>query len=85
MLYIPKREKIKMSNGIFKVNAFRKHPEIIRLKLNSLFKEIKETLGKAYGYEKLLINLKEKNNNNFKSFLFRSDKKFFNRRTRSDR
>lgn len=60
LLYIPKREKIKMSNGIFKVNAFRKHPEIIRLKLNSLFKEIKETLGKAYGYEKLLINLKEK-------------------------
>lgn len=60
LLYIPKREKIEMRNGIFKVNAFRKHPEIIRLKLNSLFKEIKETLGKAYGYEKLLINLKQK-------------------------
>lgn len=60
LIYIPNREKIEMKNGIFKVNALRKHPEIIRLKLNSLFKEIKETLGKAYGYEKLLINLKQK-------------------------
>lgn len=60
LIYIPKREKIEQKNGIFVTNAIRKHPEIIRLKINSLFKELKENLGKSYGYEKVLINLKEK-------------------------
>jgi hypothetical protein len=60
LIYIPKREKIIEKSGIFSVKAVRKHPEIIRLKINSLFKEIKEKLGKSYGYEKVLINLKNK-------------------------
>lgn len=60
LIYIPERQKIEEKNGKFYISASRKHPEIIRLKINSYFKEIKSKLGKSYGYEKILINLKEK-------------------------
>ncbi len=60
LIYIPERQKIEENHGKFFIAATRKHPEIIRLKINSFFKEIKSKLGKSYGYEKVFINLKEK-------------------------
>lgn len=60
LLYIPKREKIQEKNGIFSTKAIRNHNEIVRYFVNSIFKDIKETLGKSYGYSKCVINLNEK-------------------------
>lgn len=60
LIYIPERQKIEENHGKFFIAATRKHPEIVRLKINSFFKEIKSKLGKSYGYEKVFINLKEK-------------------------
>lgn len=60
LLYIPKREKIIQTNGIFKIKAVRRHEIIIRHHINTVFRKLKDILGVGYGYKKCFINLKEK-------------------------
>lgn len=60
LFYVPKREKIKEYNGRFKVKVIRVHEQVVRHKLNTIFKKIKHNLGKSYGYEKCYIDLKNK-------------------------
>jgi hypothetical protein len=59
LFYIPKREKIKQKNGRFEVKAIRVHEQVVRHKINSIFNKLKE-LGKSYGYNKCIIDLKRK-------------------------
>jgi hypothetical protein len=60
LLYIPKREKISLENGILSIKAIRKHSEIVRYIINNRLKSIKEKLGESYGYDKCIINIKTK-------------------------
>jgi len=60
LFFVPKRFKVIQKNGIFKVKVVRVHEQVIRHKINSIFKELKEKLGKSYGYNKCIIDLKKK-------------------------
>lgn len=60
LFHVPKREKIEVNNGIFKIKAVRKHNEIIRHIVNNTFREIKKTLGRSCGYKKCFIDIKSK-------------------------
>ena len=60
LLYIPKREKLNIKNGILSIKAIRKHNEIIRYIINNRFKDIKSKLGASYGYDKCIIDIKSK-------------------------
>ena len=70
LLYIPKREKIKINNGIFTIRAVRKHERIIRFKINSIFKNLRKMLGVSYGYDKCFINTNTKTITIFLNFYF---------------
>jgi len=59
LLYIPQREKIVQSNGIFYIKAVRKHEKIIRYKINTVFKKLRDAVGISYGYKRCFIDTKQ--------------------------
>lgn len=60
LLHVSERIKPKHKNGFFHITGTRKHPEIVRYYINNIFGKIKENLGKSYGYEKCIIDIKNK-------------------------
>lgn len=60
LIYIPKREKIKIEEGRFFIKAIRKHETLVRYKINNIFKELNRVLENTYSYKKCFINLKKK-------------------------